>query len=168
MKFSCGWIQKRKSGIILFKGQGPNIPIGFFTQCLVANESSGCYNFNHFPLHDSLGQFWVFYLFANGNTISRFYQFWEIIIQGMIWESRQSNAGSFSIGPFGQDNSKDLGCNFRIFQKCFVEVTHPEKNQRIFILGFHFQKLLHYRCLCHHIFTHSMHLLLSAYFLAER
>src|SRR5438045_7870610 len=103
---------------------------------LVIDGCSGSYHLGNTSLYNSLGQLWIFKLVADGHTVTGFYQFMQIGIEGMVRKTGKIRRSGGTIVSFCQRYPQYLRGNDGILPKSFIEIPYTKEQHcvRIFLL----------------------------------
>ena len=97
---------------------------------VIVQGNSGSHQFGDATLYNAFGLFGVFQLIADGHALSRFHQFGQIGVQGVVRKPGQFGLVP-AIVPVGKDNAQNFGGLYRVLPKGFIKVAHTEQQQRI-------------------------------------
>ena len=144
---SCRDIQKGHSGLFTAELHSCQKIVLLLLEQLLAVGNPRGNQFCNPPFHYLFCEFGIFQLVAHRNLVTALHQFWKIGIYGMMGESGKIYRRSVAVGSFGKDNPQHLAGNSGILPESFVKVTDSEEQQRIGILSFDAEILLHQRSL---------------------
>src|SRR5450432_1238030 len=95
-------------------------------QQFILCSGSGSHHFCNAPFHNTLGEFWIFQLVADGHPETTLHQFMEIGIQGMMWKTSQFTGSCGTIIPFCKCNAENPGCMNGVFTESLIKIPYPE------------------------------------------
>ena len=104
--------------------------------------------------HQFLGQFGVFKLVADGYTAPGSDEFGQICVQRMMGETSHRSALILpAVITLGQGYTQDVGSFHRILSVGLIEISTPEEEDGIGMLGLQVEELFHHRGLLSHGFS---------------
>ena len=135
-------------------GDGEQVRIGFVRQQRRIRHRARCEHAHDFALDRAFGGGGIADLLANGDRVSEFEEFGEVLFCGMIRHAGHFDWLTIGRAARGQRNAENARGLHRIVKKQFVKITHAIKQQRIRMVCFNAQILGHhggvFDCGCAH------------------
>ncbi len=144
-KFARRYIQKSHPASSFAEMDGSQEVVFPVVQHIVVDGYSRRHQFRDATLHQLLRQLRVFQLVANSHTLTGTYQFRQISIERMMWETSHLDGLPLAVGTFGQGNTENFGRNDSIGGIGFIEVTTTKQHDSIGMLCLQVKELFHHR-----------------------
>ena len=94
-----------------------------------------------YTFYDALGEFGIFHLLDNRDAVPGGDHFSEVIIECVIWESRQWNG--ILAASAGEHDPQCAGRDLGILEERLIEIAHAEEDDRLRMTLLDRHKLLH-------------------------
>ncbi len=142
-KFTRRYVEEGNAKFVdtLTKMNGGEVVVAAPVEYVVVERHTRRNQFSNAPFHNAFGHGRVFELVADGYALARPHQLGQVGIQRMVRKTSQLFVRPAVVALGERDAQNAAGFN-GIFAEGFVEITHPEKQQRTWILGFHLVELL--------------------------